>query len=222
MAQLTRGRKTSGCMSWICRSRVVLLMARVAESCVQRVVVVRVTVTALPRRHRMCPRQLEARAGVVKRSIAPLDRIVAGLTRCRETGGGVIHGRDRVRVVILVTRNAGSARQVVIVVDMTISTLTRRYRVCTGKRKPCAAVVKRRIQPGTCVVALVTSLRKVRCNVVRIGRALIVLEMAAGAGVRCQVVVIVDMTIGTLPRRDRMHPRQGEIRAVVIERCVRP
>lgn len=159
---------------------------------------------------------------MVKRSIAPLNRIVAGLARRRETCGSVIHRRDRVRVIVLMARDACGVRQVVVIVQVTIGTLPRRHRVCAGKRESRTAVIECRIQPGGCVVALLATLRKVRRNVVRVGRALIVLEVAANASVRRQVVVIVGMTVGTLPRRYRMHSCQGEVRIAVIKRCVRP
>jgi len=53
MAQFTRGRETSGCVSRIVRSGIIRLMARVAQSAIERIVVVLVAITALPRRHRM-------------------------------------------------------------------------------------------------------------------------------------------------------------------------
>ena len=71
-------------------------------------------------------------------------------------------------------------------------------------------------------MALIAALREIRCHVVRVSRSLVVLQVAAHTGIRGQVVVIVDVAIRALPRRDGVHPSQREIRRVVIERSVRP
>ena len=159
---------------------------------------------------------------MVKRSVAPLDRIVAGLTGRWETRRGVIHWRGCIRVVVLMARDACGARQGVVIVHVAISALPRRHRVRPGKRESRTTVVECRVQPRACVVTLLAGLRKIRRDVVRIGRSLIVLQVAADASVRRQVVVVIDMAVGTLPRRHRVHSRQREIRAVVIKRGVRP
>lgn len=78
-------------MGWIVRVSVILLMARVAECAVQRIVVVDVAIGAETRWHRMRTRQLEAGTGVVERGIRPLHRIVAGPARRGETRSEVIH-----------------------------------------------------------------------------------------------------------------------------------
>jgi hypothetical protein len=53
-------------------------------------------------------------------------------------------------------------------------------------------------------VALVAGLREVRSHVVRIRRSLEILQVARHAGGAAQVVVIVDVAIGTSARRYRM------------------
>lgn len=166
--------------------------------------------------------QLEAGAGVVKRPVAPLDRIVAGLARRREICGSVVHRGDRVGVVVLMARNARRAGQAVVVVHVAIGTLPRRYRVRAGKGKSGAAVIECRIQPRSCFVALLAGLWEVRGDMVRICRTLIILEVATDARVCRQVVIVVDMTIGALSRRDSMHSRQRKVRVVVVKRGVRP
>jgi len=55
-----------------------------------------------------------------------------------------------------------------------------------------------------------------------IRRSLVVLKVAAHTGVGAQVVIVVDVAIGTLPRRDGVHSSQREIRQVVVERSMRP
>ena len=55
-----------------------------------------------------------------------------------------------------------------------------------------------------------------------IRRSLVILQVAADAGVRGQVVVVVDVAIGALARRNGVHPSEGEADVVVIKRRVRP
>ena len=71
-------------------------------------------------------------------------------------------------------------------------------------------------------MALIAALREVRRDVVRVGRSLVVLQVAAYTGIGRQVVIIVDVAIRALPRRNSVHPGQREIRGVVVERGVRP
>lgn len=69
MADLTRCRESSGLMCRTSRAGVVLLMTRVAECAVQRVIVVDVAISADPRWHSVRSRQLEAGTVVIKRAI---------------------------------------------------------------------------------------------------------------------------------------------------------
>jgi len=71
-------------------------------------------------------------------------------------------------------------------------------------------------------VALIAGLGKVRGDVVRIGRTLIVLQMTTGAGRGRQVVVVVYVAIGALPRRYGVQAGKRESCGVVVERSVRP
>lgn len=167
---------------------------------------------------------METGAGVVKRPVAPLDRIVAGLTRRRKTRGRVIHRGNRIRIVILVARNARSARQVVVVVYVAIAALPWGNCMGTGERESCTTVIERCIQPRRCVVALFARLGEVGRNVIGSGCALVIRQVAEDAGIRRDVVaaVFLVVTVGTLPRRHRMHSCQGKVRIVVIKRSVRP
>lgn len=66
-------------------------------------------------------------------------------------------------------------------------------------------------------MALLAGLGEAGCHVVRICRALIVLQMAADAGRTGQVEVVVDMTVGTLARGDCMSARERKTSRTVIE-----
>lgn len=79
MADVTSRRESRRLVRGIIRASVILLVTRVAERAVQRVVVVDVAVGANARRHRVHSRQLEAGAGVIERTIRPLRRVMAGL-----------------------------------------------------------------------------------------------------------------------------------------------
>ena len=57
---------------------------------------------------------------------------------------------------------------------------------------------------------------------VRIRRALIVLQVTTHAGIGGQVVVVGDMAIDALTRWYGVHPGQRKVRQVMVERCVRP
>ena len=120
-------------------------------------------------------------------------------------------------IVLKVTSDAGGAGQVVIVVHVAIGALAGWNRVRPSQRESGAVVIERRIQPGGRVVALITALRKVRRDVIGIRGSLVILQVAADAGRGGQVVVVVDVAIGALPRRNCMHAGQGEGCEGVIE-----
>ena len=92
----------------------------------------------------------------------------------------------------------------------------------TRQRETGAVVVEGGIQPRRRVVALAARLREIRRDVVRIRCPLVVLQVTGHARVRGQVVVVIDMAVGALPRRHRVHTGQGEGGKRVIERRVRP
>ena len=79
MADLARCGKSGALMRRVRGAGVILLMTRVTQRAVQRVVIVDVAVCADARWHRVHPCQLEAGAVVVKSTIRPLHRVVAGL-----------------------------------------------------------------------------------------------------------------------------------------------
>ena len=201
---------------------VILLVARVAQRSVQRIVVVGVAIAAKPRRHRVRARQLEAGAGVIERAIGPLNGVMAGLACRRESGGEVIHRRQGIRVVLGVAAHTCCGRQVVVVVDVAVGALTRWNGVRPGQSESGTVVVESRIEPRSRVVALIAALREVRAYVIRIRRPLIVLQMAAHTGRTRQVVIIIDVAVATLARGHGVQPGQREVGHVVVERRVRP
>src|SRR5271157_3631695 len=93
---------------------------------------------------------------------------------------------------------------------MAIGALPRRNGMHAGQRESGAVVIERRIQPGGRVVALITALRKVRRDVIGIRGSLVILQVAADAGRGGEVVVVVDVAIGALPRWNCVHAGQGE------------
>ena len=91
VTDLARCREPSRRMCGIIRRSVFLLMARVAERAVQRVVAVDVTVAADSRRHHVRTRQLESGAGMVECAIRPPNRVVTAFARRRERRRHVVH-----------------------------------------------------------------------------------------------------------------------------------
>ena len=83
MAEFARRRESCRLVRGIICASVILLMTRVAESAIQRVVVIDVAVSADARWHGVHPRQLEAGAVVVERTIRPLHGVMAGLASRR-------------------------------------------------------------------------------------------------------------------------------------------
>ena len=100
---------------------------------------------------------------------------------------------------LVVLQVAGHARcriQAVVIIDVAISTGSRRYSVQPCKREAGTGVIECRIHPVAGVVALVASLREIRRNVIGIRRSLVILEVATDAGRCIQRVVIVDVAVG--------------------------
>ena len=119
-------------------------------------------------------------------------------------------GRNVIRisgalVVLQVTSHARGGVQAVVVVDMAVRALPRGNRVQSGEREAGAAVVEGRVRPGARIVALITGLREIRSNVIRIRRSLIVLEVAGHACRAIQAVIVVNVAIAAGTRRNRVH-----------------
>ena len=140
---------------------------------------------------------------------------MALLARSREPG--VRHRGYGVVEIILVAADAGRAGDVEIVIDVAIRTLPRGNRVCTRQRKPRFRVIERRRLPGCGGVAGFASLRESPAHVVRVRGSLEIFQVTRHAGRAGQVVVVVDVAIGALPRRNRMRAGQHKIYRGVIE-----
>jgi len=120
-----------------------------------------------------------------------------------------------------VTRHARRAGQVVVVVDVAIDALARRHDVRTRQNESGGRVVELAVGPGHSVVTLrargwETGMRNRR------GRRVVVGLVAAHAGGRGDVVVVIDVTIRTLPRGHGMRTGQNESRGRVIELAICP
>jgi hypothetical protein len=120
------------------------------------------------------------------------------------------------------TRHTGRACQIVIIVDMAIDALPRWNGMTSCQRETRTVVIEDRICPRGRVVALIACLGETRRNVIGIGRSLIVLQMTTGAGRGAEVVVAIDVAIGTLPRWHGVHAGKREGCGVMVERCIRP
>ena len=222
VAQLARGWESCRRVGRIRCTRVVLLVARVAERTIQRIIPVDMAIGALTRGRGMRSRQREPCRRVIKLAVCPCNRVVAALACGREMRGDVVHRSGRRVVVVLVASHARGAREVVVVVDVTIGALTRRHGVRSSQREAGGVVIEGSIQPATSAVALIAGLREIRGNVVWVRGALKILEVATHARCARQVVVIVDVAIRTLPRWNRVRPRQNESGSGVVKLPIGP
>ena len=185
------------------------------------VVVVDVAVRALPWRHHMVARQRKSRFRVVKRCRLPSRSVVAHLAGLREPALHMV-GIRRVLEVLQMTRHASRRRDVVVVVHVTVRALPWRHGVHARQWEVHRRVVETGGLPGGGRVARLASLGEAPGHVVRIGRALKVLQMARHACSAVQGVVIVDVTVGALTRRHSMHARQSEPCRGVVKLAIAP
>ena len=222
VTEFASGWEAGGLVRWIGRACVVLLVTRIAQRRVQRVVVVDVAIGADARRHGMRACELESGAGVIEGAIAPQHCVVTGFARGRESRRLMVHWRGCIVVVVLMATDAGRDGDVVVVIDVAVGALAGRNSVRSGERKSGAVVVERSVVPVGRVVARVAGLREVRGYVIGIGRALVVLQMAGHARGTVQVVVVVDVAIGTSARWNRVRSSQREACVVVVEGRIHP
>lgn len=119
-------------------------------------------------------------------------------------------------------RDAGRGRQIVVVVDVAVRALAWRHRVQTGQRESGAVVIERRTEPRARVMALLAGLREILRDVIWIGRALEIFQVAGHTSRARQTVVIADVAIDALSRRHRVRSGQRKTCTAVIERGVEP
>ena len=124
--------------------------------------------------------------------------------------------------ILQVARHASRARQVVVVVGVTIRTLPRRHRVRSRQRKIDHRVVKRRRCPCNRRVALRAVRRKIRRRVIRICRSLEIFQVTTDTGRAGQVEVVINVTINALARRNRVTVRQRKSHRRVIKLHIEP
>ena len=205
----------SGCV-------VVGLMATHAGGRGDVVIPVYVTIEALTRRHSVRSGQGKSGAGVVEFAVGPKHGVMATLARCGEVCGHVVH-RAECRVVVgLMAAHASRSSDVVVVIHVTVRTLSRGHRMRSGQREAGGAVVESCIQPTGSAVALLAGLREIRRHVIRVRRALEILQVTRHAGGAGQVVVVVDVAIRAEAWRHGVRAGQNESGGGVIEVAIGP
>ena len=130
---------------------------------------------------------------------------------------GVRHRGYGVVEIILVAADACGAGDVEIVIDVAVCTLPRRNRVRTRQRKTRFRMIESRRLPGCGGVAGFASLGESPAHVIRVRGSLEILQVTRHAGRAGQVVVVVDVAICALPRRNGMRASQYKIHGRVIE-----
>ena len=217
---LFTGRRESGVRHRRGRVVVVVLVAADARRSGDVVVIVDVAIATQPRRNHVRSRQYKSGRGVIELAIAPLHRVMALLAGGGKSGMG--HGRGRVVVISLMATDTSRAGDVVVVVDVAIGALTRWGHMGSRQRESRLRVIKLCWLPGRGVVAGFAGLREPSGYVVRIRRVLEILQVARHAGRARNVVVVVDVTVGTRPRRNRVRSGQHKSRRGVVELTVAP
>jgi hypothetical protein len=121
-------------------------MATYADDRERRVVAVYVAIGALAGWNSMQAGQRERRVVMVERRIRPRHGVVANLALLRESGSPVIWIRGAVEIVQMAC-DAGGAVQGVVIVDVAIRALPRRYGVGSGQREPGGVVIELSVGP---------------------------------------------------------------------------
>ncbi len=222
MTRFAGSRKT--CRHVRHRSRRIVVVRQVARDACrasQVVVVVDVAVRTLPRRHGVRTGQRESHGRMVESRVRPTCCVVAGVTSLREIRGHVIRIR-RPLVIRQMAGHAGRAVQRVVVVDVTVRTLSRRYGVSARQRKSGVVVVKRRIHPVDGVMACLAGLREVGGNVIRVRSVFEISQVTGDAGCAVQRVIVVDVAVGAQPGRHGVHASQRKSGGGVIEASIGP
>lgn len=143
--------------------------------------------------------------GMVEVCVQPVGSTVAVLAGCREKLGLRRMARIRRVVVILqVTSDADRRQRGVIIVDVAVRTLPRWHRVRARQGEGRVVVVEGGIGPDQGVVTQLALCGEASCSVRRIGCARVIFLVTRVAGRAVQVVVVVNVAIGALPRRNRV------------------
>lgn len=115
------------------------------------------------------------------------------------------------------TRDARCAGQVVIIVGVAIAALPRRHRMGTCQSKIHHGVIEGRRRPCDSGVALRAVGWEIGRDVIRVRRALKILQVTVNARRAGEVVDIVRVTVDALPWRDGMSAGQREPDGSMIE-----
>ena len=118
--------------------------------------------------------------------------------------------------IVEVARHASRAREVVVIVGMAIGALARRHGVRSGQRESGGRVIELAAGPRDHVVTLLASCRKTGVRD-RSSRGIEVVLVATDARRTRDVVVVVDVTVGTLPRGHHVRTCQRESRLRVVK-----
>ena|SRR5690242_15400748 len=202
MARLAGCRKTSCRVVGIICPLVVRLMAAIASGRKARIVVVHMAVRTGDTN--VGASKWKRRAVMIERALAPGHGVVADLAGGRETQLNVIYRRQGVVVVRLMASDAGSARQAVVVIDMTRRAGHADVRARQGKTR--GGMVECRARPRGRGMANGAVGRKGRRHMAGVGRALVIGPMTIETGRAGQVVVIIDVA-GSAGHR---HVRAGQ------------
>ena len=165
-------------------------------------VVVRVGVAGSA--HSIRPAVIDIPPGMVEHGTAPGAGAVARVAGCGKACRLMVR-ICRAVVVRRVTRIAQRSCDVVVAIDVAVGTLPRRNRVLSGQSPPSCRVVESAVHPVDGVVANLACRREISRNVVhRRLRVVVIVLVAAHAGGNRDVVIVVDVTIRTLPWRHRV------------------
>ena len=146
---------------------------------------------------------------------------MAGVASLGKIGDHVV-GIGGALEILQVAGHAGVGGQVVIIVDMAVSALAGRDGVQASENESGGVVVERSIEPGSSVMALLAGLREVRADVIGIGRSLKILQMARHASGSGEVVIVIDVAVGALARRNGMRVGEGKSHGGVIKFRIQP
>ena len=223
VTQLARSWETGCRVRRVGRACVILLVARVAQRTIQRIVAVDVTVGAQARRNRVRTGQRETCRRMIELAVSPGNRVMAAVACRWEFRSDVVHRSSRSVVVVLMATHAGRAGDVVVAVDVTIGAQPRRHGMRPGQCESCAGVIEFAVRPQNGIVAVLAGGREMRCDVVhRTGRRVVVVLMTTHARGARQVVIIVDVAVRALARWNRVRTAQRESCSAMVKSCVQP
>ncbi len=164
------------------------------------------------RAHAISAPMAHREVGVIPVRRDPRGCVVAGRAGRRESRRRVVR-IGRACVISLVAGIAVRRQGGVVVVN--VATGAGNGYMCSRQREWRVVVIEAGRNPGRRVVANIALLREADRNVIRVGGALEIFEVAAHACGAREVIVVVNMARGARSRR--MRSRQRETRSCVIE-----